>query len=196
MNARRILLELFDAALRAVDGRACVSGFLGAAPPTGPVEVFAVGKAASAMALGARDALGNAVAAMLVITKDGHVDPTLERASGVTIIESAHPVPDQRSLSAGAELQRRLLRLRADVTPLFLVSGGASSLAELLRDDATLDDLRELNARGLAAGWEIATLNAERARLSRLKAGGVARCSASVVQSRFSSRTCLATIRT
>ena len=24
MNARRILLELFDAALRAVDGRACV----------------------------------------------------------------------------------------------------------------------------------------------------------------------------
>jgi hydroxypyruvate reductase len=93
----------------------------------------------------------------------------------VTIIESAHPVPDERSLVAGAELQRRLRELRADVMPLFLVSGGSSSLAELLRDEATLEDLRSLNRRGLAAGWDIATLNTERARLSQLKAGGVAR---------------------
>ena len=36
MNARRILLELFDAALRAVDGRACVARFLRRRPPAGP----------------------------------------------------------------------------------------------------------------------------------------------------------------
>jgi hydroxypyruvate reductase len=59
--------------------------------------------------------------------------------------------------------------------PLFLVSGGSSSLVESLQGDATLEDLRALNARGLAAGWDIATLNAHRARMSRLKAGGVAR---------------------
>ena len=137
--------------------------------------MFATGKAASAMALGARDALGDAITATLAITKDGHADPELERSPRVTIIESAHPVPDGRSLAAGEELRRRLQGLHADITPLFLVSGGSSSLVELLRDDATLEDLRALNQRGLAAGWDIAALNTERARLSQLKAGGVAR---------------------
>jgi hydroxypyruvate reductase len=58
---------------------------------------------------------------------------------------------------------------------VFLVSGGASSLVEALRPGATLDDLRDLNHRGLAAGLNIAELNAQRARLSQIKAGGVAR---------------------
>jgi glycerate 2-kinase len=175
MNARRILLELFDAALRAVDGRARVAKFFESAKPAGTFEVFAIGKAASAMTLGAFDALGARIASALVITKDGHVDPDLRRRPGVTALECAHPVPDARSLAAGEELRRRLLGLDADSLPLFLISGGASSLVEWLQSGTTLDSLRELNERGLAAGWDIATLNAERGRLSRLKAGGVAR---------------------
>jgi glycerate 2-kinase len=175
MNARRILLELFDAALRAVDGRACVAKFLERAKIGTRVEVFAIGKAASSMALGAHDALAARIDGTLVITKDGHVDPGLARTPRVTAFECAHPVPDQRSLAAGDELRRRLLALPADVTPLFLISGGASSLVEWLQPGATLDSLRELNERGLAAGWDIATLNSARARLSLLKAGGVAR---------------------
>jgi hydroxypyruvate reductase len=91
------------------------------------------------------------------------------------VIESPHPVPDHRSLVAGAEIERRIAELPADVHPVFLISGGSSSLAELLREGATLEHLRTLNQRGLAAGWDIARLNAERSRLSRLKGGGVAR---------------------
>jgi len=49
LNARRLLLELFDAALRAVDGRAAVEQFLRASAIAGPVAVLAVGKAASAI---------------------------------------------------------------------------------------------------------------------------------------------------
>ena len=86
MSARHTLLELFDAALRAVDGRACVARFLRTAGIQGPVEVFAIGKAASSMALGARDALGDAIRRMLVITKDGHSDPSLP-APGVLQLE-------------------------------------------------------------------------------------------------------------
>jgi glycerate 2-kinase len=175
MNARRILLELFDAALRAVDGRSCVAKFFEGMKSTASFEVFAIGKAASAMALGACDALGTRIASALVITKDGHFDPDLGRSPRVTTLECAHPVPDERSLAAGDELRRRLLGLRTDTLPLFLISGGASSLVEWLQPGTTLDDLRALNERGLAAGWDIATLNAERARLSLLKAGGVAR---------------------
>lgn len=175
MNPRRVLLELFDAALRAVDGRACVARALHSAHLPGPVTAFAIGKAASAMLAGARDALGERLVRALLITKDGHVDPALASMKHLEVIESAHPVPDERSLRAGAALVAAIEELPAEHTPLFLVSGGSSSLVESLGDGVTLADLRTLNQRGLAAGWGIEELNRERARLSRLKAGGVAR---------------------
>jgi len=174
MDPRRLLPELLDAALRAVDGRECVSRALRSFPAT-RVELFAIGKAASAMARGAHDALSGRIVRTLAITKDGHVDPMLAALPDVTVIEAAHPVPDERSLAAGEELLSRLSALDADTHPVFLVSGGSSSLIERLQPGVDLAGLRELNARGLAAGWDIGRLNAERSRLSRLKGGGVAR---------------------
>jgi hydroxypyruvate reductase len=175
MNARRVLLELFDASLRAVSGRERTAQFLRDAKLPAPVAVFAVGKAAGAMARGARDVLGNAIHSMLVVTKHGHSDPELDRGTNVLQLETAHPVPDESSLAAGAEFESRVAALPPEVLPVFLVSGGSSSLIELLAEGVTLEDLQALNERGLAAGWDIAALNAERAKLSRLKAGGVAR---------------------
>jgi hydroxypyruvate reductase len=175
MSARRILLELFDAALRAVGGRPCTARHLRDAKLPARIAVFAVGKAASAMALGARDTLGETIDSMLVLTKSGHSDPELARAPRVLQLESAHPVPDDSSLAAGAELESRLANLAPDVFPVFLISGGSSSLVEALRDGVSLADLQALNERGLAAGWNIAALNAERSRLSRIKGGGIAR---------------------
>jgi hydroxypyruvate reductase len=174
VNSRRILLELFDGALRELDGGAAVTRILERLGPQ-PVALFAVGKAASSMTRGAHAALGAHIRQTLLITKDGHVDPEVRALPHVHVIESAHPVPDARSLEAGAELERRLASLAPDHHPVFLVSGGSSSLAELLQPGITLDDMRDLNQRGLGAGWDIARLNAERARLSRLKGGGVAR---------------------
>ena len=175
MNARRILLELFDAALRAVDGRASVDRYLREVDLPEPIEVFAVGKAASAMARGAQIALGSRIERMLVITKDGHTDPELDAAPGVLQLQSAHPVPDLRSFSNGAELEERVKHLRESVFPLFLISGGSSSLVEALRDGVSLDEVTALNEQGLSSGWEIARLNLARARLSRIKGGGIAR---------------------
>ena len=175
MNPRRLLLELFDAALRAVDGRASVARALRNLDLSGPVAAFAVGKAASSMLSGARDVLADRLVSALLITKDGHVDRSLESLEDLTIIESAHPVPDDRSLAAGTALIAALGSLPADQLPLFLISGGSSSLVESLVEGVSLADLRELNRRGLGAGWSITQLNAERAKLSRLKGGGVAR---------------------
>jgi len=126
------------------------------------------------MALGARDALGSRVAHSLVITKDDHAPPTLGSLPHVELLETAHPVPDERSLAAGARLLRWVDELPADAEPLLLVSGGASSLVEALVGGATLDDLVRLNRTGLAGGLDIAALNAQRASLSRLKAGQLA----------------------
>jgi glycerate 2-kinase len=174
MNARRILLELFDAALRAVDGRACVERFLRDAKVEAPIEVFAIGKAASAMARGARAVLGFGIERMLIVTKVGHSDPELD-APGVLQLESPHPLPDIRSLTHGIELERRVAEALPGVLPLFLVSGGSSSLVDALRDGVSLGDVLALNVHGLEQGWDIATLNAERVKLSRIKGGGIAR---------------------
>jgi glycerate 2-kinase len=169
---RRILLELFQAGLDRVSGRRCVARAL--EPSAEPVWVAAVGKAAAAMALGAHDALGMTIERTLVITKDDHVAPQVYSLRGVEIYESAHPVPDERSLVAGERLLRWLSELPPGVKPLFLISGGASSLVEVLEDGVTFAQLGRLNAEGLASGIPIGELNARRARLSRIKGGRLA----------------------
>ncbi len=122
------------------------------------------------MMLGTHDALGSAIERALVITKDGHVLPQLI-SLGVELHESAHPVPDGRSLEAGERLLRWVDELPAHVEPLFLISGGSSSLVEVLEAGISLADLERLTAEGLAAGIAIGELNARRARHSLIKAG-------------------------
>jgi hydroxypyruvate reductase len=141
---RALLLNLLKAALEAVDGRRCVRDSLRAsmAPAGAPqVWVAAVGKAAPAMALGAHEALGNRIARTLVITRAGHAPAELLALPGAEIIASAHPVPDQRSLAAGARLLAWVEALPPVVEPLLLVSGGASSLVVVLGVGLTLADL-------------------------------------------------------
>ena len=174
---RELLLTLLQAGLACVDGRRCVREALSAAgaaamPAAGrPVWLAAVGKAAPAMALGARDALGERIAHCLIISREGHTPPELEAAPGVEVIASSHPVPDQRSLAAGERLLAWVEALPAEVEPLFLISGGASSLVEVLRPGLALADLESFTARELAAGTAIGELNARRIALSRIKGG-------------------------
>jgi glycerate 2-kinase len=188
-SRRRLLLDLFQAGLVRVDGRLCVARTLGgaaglsstrvwggdpAARDERPTWVAAVGKAASAMALGACDALQSSIQRVLLITKDGHVSAQARSLPGVEVYESAHPVPDARSLEAGARLLRWVDELPADVQPLFLISGGSSSLVEVLEEGVSFADLARINAQGLAAGVPIGELNARRARLSQIKGGRLA----------------------
>jgi glycerate 2-kinase len=162
---RQLLLQLLQAALAAVDGRRCTADSLRSllAESAGPIasasgtpgvapryHVAAVGKAACAMALGALDALGSRIERTLVIAKDGHLEAGVERLPGVRVILSSHPVPDRRSLVAGQSLCEFVDAMPADVVPVFLVSGGASSLAEVLAPGFTLQDLQQLNAAGLS----------------------------------------------
>jgi glycerate 2-kinase len=173
----RLLLELLHAGLESVEGRRCVREALLArapAPHDGPVWAAAVGKAACSMALGAADALGSALERVLVITKDGHLAPELLSRAGVEAHESAHPVPDERSLAAGRRLLDWVKSLPAGVSPLFLISGGASSLVEVLEPGVSLAQLEQLSMGGLAGGVPVGELNAQRARLSQIKGGRLA----------------------
>ena len=174
-GSRPLLLECFGAALDAVDGRRSVRRQLERAPLDGRWHVVAIGKAAGAMAAGAIDGLGERAVQALVVTVPGHgaTSDVLQRA-GVRVIESAHPRPDANSLAAGHAVIEFVAALPRSARLLWLISGGASSLVEVLRPGITLGELQLVNDWLLGSGLGIASINAVRRRMSRLKGGGLA----------------------
>jgi len=130
----------------------------------------AIGKAAAALARGARRALEPAAPRLLIRPHDtpGLLDPGWEQMTG------GHPLPDRRSAAAGERLERWL----AEIAPrplLALISGGASACVEASAADLTLEDLAATQRALLASGLPIQTVNAVRKHLSRLKGGGALR---------------------
>lgn len=138
--------------------------------------VFAVGKAAREMWQGAHDVLGERIASGIIVAKDiaesCRGDPCFARAR---VFDGAHPLPDARSIAAGQALLEAVATLPADRFPILLISGGASSLAEVPRAGVSLEQIRAASERGLAGGVPIGELNRQRAALSALKAGGLTR---------------------
>ena len=177
-KAREDLLTIFQAGLAAVNGRHCVAGFLQTWPPARAVSVVALGKAASAMAAGAVDALGERLQRALLVTKPGHVETSLQQDARFTCMEAGHPVPDERSLRSGAALLRFLEDTPDDEDILFLISGGTSSLVEVLPEGVTLEELQRVNQWLLASGLSIADINRIRQSISAIKGGRLARLSA------------------
>jgi hydroxypyruvate reductase len=173
---RRNLLQVYQAALARVDGQAVVRAALQGWQGSGELALVAIGKAAQAMAMGARDALGERIVEGLVISKQGHLDQRfLERAVWQGL-EGGHPLPDGRSLAAGQALLGFLEQQPAGRPLLLLISGGASSLVEVLRDGVGLEDLQRANAWLLGSGLPIGEINRVRRRLSAIKGGGLLRC--------------------
>ena len=170
-EGRRLLLAILGEALRAVNGREVVARRLRRAPLPGPVRAVAVGKAAAAMTAGALDALGERLQAALVITKYGHLVPSLDGDPRVRCLEAGHPVPDAASLRAGEALLDFVHAIPRGDRVLFLISGGTSSLVEAPVAGVDLDTLQRVNRWLLASGLDIHQINAVRKRLSRIKGG-------------------------
>jgi hydroxypyruvate reductase len=175
VDHRRNLLEIYRAALAAVEGRGAVRRHLQAHPLEGPLHLVAVGKAATSMTLGALDALGDQISDGLVICKHGHGDPELERVGRLTYLESDHPVPGEQSLAAGRALVDYFDRAPDAARFLVLGSGGASSLVELLPEGCDLAWLQRLTDWLLSGGYDIGTMNRVRKAFSRIKGGRLRR---------------------
>lgn len=165
-DPRDLLLRWFTAALAAVDGRQCVSTALADRTFSAPISLIAIGKAAVAMARGAQDVVGDQIESGLVITKHGYEAPM-----PWPVLTAGHPLPDQASLNAGETLIAFINRLPLDHHVLFLLSGGASSLVEVLAPSLGLIHLRQLNEWILSSGTDIVTANELRKSLSMIKAG-------------------------
>ncbi|HQU15522.1 MAG TPA: DUF4147 domain-containing protein [Gammaproteobacteria bacterium] len=172
---RHRLLVVLQAALGAVDGATCVGRALQGELPGGTLHLVAVGKAACAMTRGALGAVAGRVCRGLVITKSGHVDSGLCAQQGIHCREAGHPVPDRASLAAGAALLQFIQQTPMNDPLWFLISGGASSLVEVLPDGLSLEDLAGVNRWLLASGLDIRQMNRIRSSLSAIKAGRLLR---------------------
>lgn len=164
-----MLKSLFGVGIDAVVGNRSVEKCLSDHAIGAPVDVLAIGKAAASMLEGACNS-GVDIEAALMVTKAGHVtrsafDPRFE------IIEAAHPVPDQSSMEAGRRVLDWVSARKEGSTLLFLVSGGASSLVEVLVPDAAVDRLLTLNQSAMAQGLTISQINTQRTDISAIKGG-------------------------
>lgn len=176
--------RVFEAALVAADPGAAVASALadpallgalagadlaplGALAGVPRVAVFALGKAAPAMARAALAALGPRVSGGLLVAPTGLASP----CPPLDVYEAPHPVPDGRSLAAGAALLARARGLGPNEGALVLLSGGASSLAEVPAPGLSLDDLRRAFELFLKSGLAIDEINALRRALSDFKGG-------------------------
>ena len=166
---KKQLGQLFDAAVSAVSGRQAVANAIAEDGPFSPSLIIAVGKAAAGMTLGALDEWPDCAA--LVITKYGHLTDEFDAFPGVRVMEAAHPVPDENSLSAGKLLIDSIEALPAESHVLFLVSGGASALAEALPSDVSLSELKAMTDKMLATGKTIDQINTRRKTHSLIKGG-------------------------
>lgn len=143
------------------------------------ILVLGAGKASAAMAQAIDEQLRDAPVEGIVATKAGHrID-----AGRIEVLEAAHPIPDESSVHAG----NRILEVARTAGPNDLVvvpiSGGASALMESPIDGVSLEDIQCVTRSLLRAGADIYEVNAVRRRLSKIKAGGLARAcgSATVV---------------
>jgi glycerate 2-kinase len=175
LRARQQLLAFFGAGVEAVVGDTAVAQYFGRAEPKSEYYAISIGKAASAMLRGALQSLSGRVVKSLLITKHGHVDATFRGCGeSVEIVESSHPVPDMDSLRAGHRLLSFIAQAPHDAHLLFLISGGTSSLVEVLPEEMSLADLRALNETLLAGGMDIGDMNRVRKAVSRIKGGRLA----------------------
>ncbi|MGA9851927.1 MAG: DUF4147 domain-containing protein [Gammaproteobacteria bacterium] len=165
------MLKLFQQGLAAVNGRTCVHSALHQRVFPDPLYLIAVGKAADAMAAGAIDAIGGQLSGGLVITRHGHQDTSVYRDPRIVSLEAGHPLPDEQSLAAGNALRLILANAHADAHFLFLISGGASSLAEVPAPGLSLANLRALNRWLLGSGLPIDAVNRVRSAFSQIKGG-------------------------
>ena len=167
-SARRLLRDMFDAAVNAAQPALCLPAHL-PPPPAGRTVVIGAGKAGGAMARAVEDNYSGPVEG-LVVTRYGHAVETKH----IEVVEASHPVPDE----AGADAARRILELahglQQDDLALCLISGGGSALLSLPAPGLGLDDKQQVTSALLRSGANISEINCVRKHLSAIKGGRLA----------------------
>jgi glycerate 2-kinase len=168
IDYRRLLLDMFQAAVNAAAPALCVPAHL-PPRPKGRTVVVGAGKAAASMAA-AVEAHWNGPIEGLVVTRYGHGVPCRH----IEVVEASHPVPDEAGSKAARRILDKISGLTADDLVLVLISGGGSALLALPADGISLSDKQAINRALLKCGADITEINAVRKHLSAIKGGRLA----------------------
>jgi hydroxypyruvate reductase len=174
MEIRAQLERWFAAGVAAVDPlTATRRAIAGAATPTTPPAIIAIGKAATGMAAAAVEWLGQhdlAPIAGLLVTHQ----PAASPHPALPHVTGDHPVPGPRSFEAAAMLAETIAALPPATPVHVLLSGGASSLIGAPLNGIDPHDLIVAFERFHSLGLDIATMNGLRRRLTRWSGGRLA----------------------
>ena len=166
---------IFDAAVAGAAPGPAVAAAVAALPLAAKdrVWIFAIGKAAHAMAAGAVDGLRQAKVGLtggLVIGLDDAAAPDAR----LEAMRGDHPVPGPASFAAAQRLAERAAGMRGADGVIVLLSGGASSLVAAPVKGVSEADLVQLFTLLHARGLPIAGMNAIRKRFARWGGGRLA----------------------
>ncbi len=182
--ARKVALDIAEAALQSLDAYRLLSGLLRMEGDTlrfgsrgwdlgrgRRVFVVGAGKAANAMARAVEEVLGDRIHRGLVIVK--RLEPA-DRLRRIELVAGGHPLPNADGLQAS----RRILESVEQATPgdLFigLISGGSSALMSCPVPGISLEDERELTEALLTSSARILEINAVRRHISAVNGGRLA----------------------
>ena len=166
------LRALFDAAVAAATPANCMSRWL-PSRPDGRVIVVGAGKAAASMARELEKQWGGPLQGQVIVPYGHGVE-----CRWIKVTEASHPVPDEASIDAAAEVLESVSDLSADDTVVCLISGGGSSLLCLPAEGVSLAEKREITSALLMSGAAIHEINCVRKKLSAIKGGKLAAASA------------------
>jgi glycerate 2-kinase len=191
-----LLIELFDAAVRAARGEDLLIansqagpglwryfGPGGAAevplpqPGRGKVLVTGAGKAAASLARGLEAVLGDRIDSGVVLVKHGH-GQALRR---IAVLEGGHPVPDAAGLAGTQQIMQMVEAASDNDTLFFVLTGGASALLVEPAPGLSFADVQTANRLLVNGGAQIDEINAVRKHLSAVTGGRLrqrARCAA------------------
>jgi glycerate 2-kinase len=169
---RRLLLDMFQAAISAAAPALCVPPHL-PPRPKGKTIVVGAGKASAAMAA-AVEAHWDGPLEGLVVTRYGHG----VACNRIEIVEAAHPVPDAAGREAASRILQMVRGLGPDDLVLCLISGGGSALLVSPAPGITLEEKQLINRALLKSGANIGEMNCVRKHLSAIKGGRLAAAAA------------------
>lgn len=165
-----LLQRLHRAMLSAADPMNVVPPAL-PSPPKGRTVVVSIGKAGAAMAraVEAHWPADKPLGGVAVVPQGSTL--SLQR---IRCMEASHPVPDERSMQAAAELLQAVHGLTRDDLVLALISGGGSALAAMPALGVSLEEKQDITRRLLCSGAPISAMNTVRKHLSAIKGGRLA----------------------
>lgn len=172
---RALLAALYDAAVAGAAPGPLTAAALRDLPARAgqAVRLFALGKAAHAMATAAVDALaraGSIVSGGIVVA----TDRAAATPDTLLAVEGDHPVPGPRSFAAADRLAEETARAQPDELAIVLLSGGATSLIAAPLPGVARADLVAMFELLHRSGLDIHAMNVVRKRFTRWGAGRLA----------------------